>query len=446
MTLPLMRAIVNGLRRPPVMLLIVGLILPNTAFLVLSLIGISVPPRTLPIILYLLAAASIRFLPSPAVSLLFIAALVFDIVFCATQLFGLTLAEAVFALQFINELDILNSQLYVVLIVAVTAIFGLTFYLLLRHAKDLRHARWTQMLILGLVAIPADIAINTPRNSNFWLSVGRDIPFESAMINSGFIKLMEQPNGHHMLVVIVEALGHFADPKQQRLLEDALQSSGLDARYAITTGMSSFIGSTTASEMRELCATRDSYLDSLDKTQPDCLPFRLNAAGYTTTGYHGFSAGMFQRDLWWPHIGFQQQFFGETLQQPGERFCGDVFVGICDPVLVKRIAQQVKAATTPQFNYLLTFNTHIPVLVDQGYKHLDCSRRGGVVPDREVCIMTDAWIELLQTIAREWAAPDMPPVEMLIVGDHAPPLWHRKARDLFTPGQVTWFSLSPKTM
>lgn len=444
MTKRLFAPIAQILRKPPIMLLVIGLVLPNLAFAVLSQIGISVPSRTLSIILYMLAAASIRFLPGALVSLLFIGALIFDIMFCATQLFGLTLTEAVFALRFIDELDILNSKLYVVLITAITAVFGLTFYLLLRHAGALRRARWTPMLVLGLVAIPTDIALNMPRHSSFWLDVGRDIPFESAMINSGFMKLVEQPNGHHMLVVIVEAMGHFADPKQQKLLQDALNSPALLARYDVTEGTSSFLGSTTAGEMREFCATRDSYLDHLDKARPDCVPFRMEKAGYATNGYHGFSAGMFEREQWWPQIGFRQQFFGETLLQPGERRCGDVFVGVCDPNLVTRIAGEIKAARQPQFTYLLTFNTHIPVLVDQGYHHLDCRGHGGPVPEREVCIMTDAWIELLQTIAREWAAADMPPLEILIVGDHAPPLWYRKARDLFTPGEVSWFRLSPK--
>ena len=58
--------------------------------------------------------------------------------------------------------------------------------------------------------------------------------------------------------------------------------------------------------------------------------------------------------------------------------------------------------------------------------------------------MADGWVELLQSIARAWADPAMPPTEILIVGDHAPPLWYRQARDLFTPGEVSWFRLTPK--
>jgi len=439
------KAIIGWFRQPAILLILVGLVLPNIAFVVLSLVGISVPPRSLPIILYLLAAVSIRFLPGWAVVVAFVAAFSFDVMFCATQLFGLTLTEALFALRFINELDILSSKLYIVLIVLLGGIFGLISYLLLKQAQKLRHARATAMLCLGVLALPADIWLNTPRDSTFWLKLGQSLPFDSAIGNSGYMKLVEQPGGRHMLVVIVEAMGHFADPKMQDLLEQAIRSNGIESRYTVTSGMNHFIGSTTAAEMREFCQTRDSYLDNLDTPRSDCLPFKMAAAGYTTSAYHGFSGEMFERFKWWPQIGFKERHFGENLMQPGEKLCGDVFVGICDPKLVRDLAARLKAATGPQFNYLLTFNTHVPVIVDQGYHHLDCSRRDSAVPEREVCIMTDAWIELLQTIAASFAAADVPPTEILIVGDHAPPLWYRKARDLFTPRQVSWFRLTPKS-
>ncbi|WP_374653364.1 hypothetical protein [Dongia sp.] len=430
--------------RPAILLVIVGLILPNVAFAALSLFGISVPPRTLPIILYLLAATSIRFLPGPLVVLAFVGALVFDIMFCATQLFGLTLTEAMFALRFINELDILSSKLYVVLIVLLVAVFGGTFYLLVRQAPRMRRARALPMLLLGVVALPADIWLNTPRDSVMWVKVGTERPFESAMEKSGYLQLVKQPNGRHMLVVIVEAMGHFADPAMQGLLDEAIRSADIGKRYAVTSGTNSFIGGTTSAEMREFCATRDSYMDYLGAGRPDCLPFAMTEKGYLTSGYHGFSRDMFERDKWWPHIGFTEPHFGEDLMQPGEKRCGDVFVGVCDPKLVVDIAARLKAATQPQFTYLLTFNTHVPMIGGEGYGHLDCRQRDPRLPEREVCFMTDAWIELLRTIAAAYADPGAPATEILIVGDHAPPLWYRKARDLFTPGEVTWFRLSPK--
>ena len=52
-------------------------------------------------------------------------------------------------------------------------------------------------------------------------------------------------------------------------------------------------------------------------------------------------------------------------------------------------------------------------------------------------------MDLFDSIAR--AVADLPPMEILVVGDHAPPLWSKVGRNLFTPGQVTWVRLAPKT-
>jgi hypothetical protein len=61
----------------------------------------------------------------------------------------------------------------------------------------------------------------------------------------------------------------------------------------------------------------------------------------------------------------------------------------------------------------------------------------------EVCYMTEMWLDVFQGIAAMTA--DIPPTEILIVGDHAPPLWSKAGRQLFTPGQVTWVRLTPRT-
>ncbi len=96
--------------------------------------------------------------------------------FCATQMFGLTLTEAVFALQFIHQLDILSSKLYIILIITVAAVFGYIFYLLRHYMQRLRRANWLPMLLLGLIVIPIDVSLNTPRNSNSGLASGAISP------------------------------------------------------------------------------------------------------------------------------------------------------------------------------------------------------------------------------------------------------------------------------
>jgi hypothetical protein len=59
----------------------------------------------------------------------------------------------------------------------------------------------------------------------------------------------------------------------------------------------------------------------------------------------------------------------------------------------------------------------------------------------KVCNMTEMWMDVLEGIGR--LAADLPGTEILIVGDHAPPLWSRAGRALFRPGRVPWFHLKP---
>jgi hypothetical protein len=51
-------------------------------------------------------------------------------------------------------------------------------------------------------------------------------------------------------------------------------------------------------------------------------------------------------------------------------------------------------------------------------------------------------MELFQSVAQ--LARDLPGTEIMLVGDHAPPLWSKAGRRLFTPGKVTWVRLTPK--
>lgn len=430
------------LTRPPVLLLLIGVVVPNLVFVALALAGLSVPPRTLPAVFYIVVAASLRFLPPPAVAGLYLLAVLFDIVFCATQFFGLAPQEAFFALRFIYELEVLNSQLYAVLILALLASVGTALYLLLRHGRRAGSASWSPLLLAGLVLIPADMAANSSQQGGGWLSFGAAPAFESAFQKSGYQELVTRPGGRPMLVIMVEALGKFADPAHQKLLDDVLADPAIAARYTLNSGKNSFTGSTTAGEMRELCGTRQSYLDYLENDRSDCVPFRLRAAGYETRAYHGFAANMFERFRWWPRIGLQNLAFGGDIHKAGGRLCGQVFIGICDPDVLPRIAADLRRET-PQFVYLLTLNTHIPISIGETYGNIDC-RNANPIGDLGVCIMTDHWIELLRGVTAMLAEPDMPPVEVLIVGDHAPPLWYRKARNLFEAGQVSWYRLTPK--
>ena len=54
------------------------------------------------------------------------------------------------------------------------------------------------------------------------------------------------------------------------------------------------------------------------------------------------------------------------------------------------------------------------------------------------------WRDLFVALAAELERPDMPPVDVLLVGDHAPPLFYPADRGQFEPGVVPWILLKAR--
>jgi len=110
--------------------------------------------------------------------------------------------------------------------------------------------------------------------------------------------------------------------------------------------------------------------------------------------------------------------------------------------VVPFIGQKLRDARKPTFFYWMTLSTHVPIAPHEGTPRLDCEHGGGAIGHVEVCYMTEMYIDLWESIVRMTA--EIPATEILLVGDHAPPLWSKAGRQLFTPGQVTWVRLTPR--
>jgi len=205
---------------------------------------------------------------------------------------------------------------------------------------------------------------------------------------------------------------------------------------------STYYGSTTAAEMRELCHTRDSYMDLTNGKKIECLPKLLAGRGYRTVSLHNFTNAFFERTRWYPELGFETRLFSQDLHTQNFRLCGGPFRGPCDTEMVPMIARELRDAKQPIFYYWLTLSTHVPVAMNEGTPRLDCDNRGGKIGHREVCNMTELWLDLFDAISR--MAIELPQTEILITGDHAPPLWSKAGRALFVPGQVPWIRLTPR--
>ena len=58
--------------------------------------------------------------------------------------------------------------------------------------------------------------------------------------------------------------------------------------------------------------------------------------------------------------------------------------------------------------------------------------------------MAELWHDVFNSVAKLALNPDIGPAEILVVGDHAPPLWSKRGRAEFEAGKVPWYRLTPR--
>jgi hypothetical protein len=302
------------------------------------------------------------------------------------------------------------------------------------------------LFTLALAFGAIDYARNVSLQYQFGSILDRDEPMESAAKSSGFMAAAGA-NGSNVVMIIVESLGYFRDPAARDRIAAPLSDANIDKDYVVTAGHTTYYGSTTSAEMRELCDTRTFYTEFVKKDGDSCLPNLLAARGYTSIAVHAFSGGMFHRSKWYPIVGFDQELFGDDLIKTTHRVCGSAFRGACDADLAPLIAAASKRAALrqrPRFIYWLTLNTHIPVAPGEALTNFHCERddTGFGVPS--VCRMAELWHDVFMVVATIARDPAIAPAEILVVGDHAPPLWSRRGRAQFAPGEVAWYRLQPR--
>jgi len=165
--------------------------------------------------------------------------------------------------------------------------------------------------------------------------------------------------------------------------------------------------------------------------------------GYETRAYHGFVPKFFNRDRWYPLIGFEHTSFKADLERRGARHCPNVFPGACDRDIPALIAEDIAHSDGPQFVYWLTLNSHLPVVANRELQTENCRQLGASLDSRFplVCRLFAIWDGTAEALARMAARPDFPPTDILVVGDHMPPFTQQKSRLLFDPANVPWFLL-----
>jgi sulfatase-like protein len=421
-----------------------GLILPNLLSIATlgSFLDVSLPPRTVTIMAYATLAICARRIPYALTVILFLGILAFDLVWTISVSFGLAPTELVTALHQAEQVHVFSSPLYAVLIGVLVATSAATLWLLYRRETLLR-ANFVALFAAALVFTGVDFVTNVSPHYQFGALLGRNVPVESATAKSGF-NTVAGTNGRNVILVIVESLGYLADPTARRQVDSPLFEPQVTDKYRITTGNVVYYGSTTWGEMRELCDTREPYADFTKTSGSSCMPERLRQRGYATMAIHGFSNMMFERGEWYPVIGFDKELFGEELVKSTPRVCGNAFRGVCDADLPPIIARESTFSKKPKFIYWLTLNTHVPVAPDQALADFGCEENAGIFKHVRVCEMAELWHDVFAGVSKLALDPSLGPAEILVVGDHAPPMWSRRARGQFEPGLVPWYRLTPR--
>jgi len=425
---------------------LVWIVLANIPFMAMWMVG--APPRAIPIALAGLGGLIVKRMPRAVQWIGFVAVMIYSLLSFVSGLFSLTLDSLVYSLRFFAEIKPGNSIEYIAAAVVIVGILIGSWFLLQRNTNFSRplHILLGGALIFGLVG--ADAAVGEGMWGHYFRPAPVGAVFESAVSKSGFAARAD--GQRHLVLIMVESLGV---PKDNQAMADKLfayyDSSAIKERYDVSQGTSLYYNSTTAGEIRELCGRWGDYYELLKTDDPktvNCLPAQLVKKGYATQAMHSFKGPFFKRDSWYPRIGFQKSEFAADLEKRGAEWCGGVFAGACDRQVPKMLADNLKRATQPTFQYWLTLNTHLPVPTEQNLQAENCERVS-VELARDfpmICRQFAIFDDIDRALIEEITANDFPEADILIVGDHMPPFFDRHHRSQFDPERVPWLYLKAK--
>lgn len=419
------------------LMLIAGLV-PNGIFLVAMPFFIA--QRLIAPLLYLLATAAALFLPPFCAYLLFLLVAAIDLGLIISIAFHLPLHTALDSVRFLSTIDVTASTFYVTTVTLTFTMPLLAALLLNRHREEIRFASPIPVALLAFALVGAELHFNLP------YAAKAEPEFDSAMTQNGLAADAIAARGNNLLVVLVEGLGAIANANEKALLSAELERAAASGNYTLTHGTTRYSGSTTAAESRELCGRWGDHLDYIHENGPfDCLPRQLAEHGYATTAYHGYTSAMFARNIWYPKIGFEDLHFADELARDVPMLvpnrCGSVFEGLCDTEVAHAVRARLLAADKrPKLVYWLTLNSHVP-FVAKPDGQLRCGTEEAAIANRTTCELTELWGDVFKSVASIATDPELPPTDILVVGDHHTPLWERDAKKRFILGSVDWYFL-----
>lgn len=353
--------------------------------------------------------------------------------------FNLDVMNMSFLPKFLSEANWYVSSDYLMLI----ALLAVSIWCAVKLAPEVPRFHHVGSWLLGIVAVTGiagfDYFATIAHGENSRMPDLSE-PFHSATGDTDLVAQAGQR--HNVVLVLVESLGVPQFDPGRALFDADWDRKEWRKTYDVSHGKVEYFGSTTNAELRELCGAWGSYAN-FNFEKANCLPEKLKAAGYDTTAIHSFKGDFFDREKWWPRLGFNREVFQSQLEAQGVRDCGGVFPGACDVDIPARIDAALKSGGKPKFVYWLTLNSHLPVLEDDTLGTNDCTYGGKAMTDLSLrlCRLFVVHHNLSEALNKLIMDPALPPTDFLIVGDHMPPYYQRYARERFDQEHVPWILL-----
>ena len=256
---------------------------------------------------------------------------------------------------------------------------------------------------------------------------------------------LRQPYTNKILYIVSESWGYPRTVQAQKnMLEKIASIPNLEY---LEEGYFDFAGSTVQGEMRELCNFNISNgyaFKQIDSSKfLNCIPNQLKQMNYYTYAMHGSSSQLYDRNDWYPKAGFQNTFFGENF--PDLKRCM-AFNGVCDTELFNTVAETFyKRQNDNIFFYWLTLTSHAPYSKQDIINHRFICQNFGMDSEGDICRNAQLQTQFLDELAILMSMPQMKGVEVIVVGDHMPPVLTNEPIQPFLRWQdVSWLHFKVK--
>lgn len=236
---------------------------------------------------------------------------------------------------------------------------------------------------------------------------------------------LKQPYSHKILYIVAESWGELRNKEAQKSVIQKILEEKENFNF-INYGSFQTSGATVSGELRELCglALKNNGF-ALSKTDKKafsrCLPEILRLNGYYTVALHGTSGLLYDRNNWYPKAGFQKVLFGENFMDMPR--C-TAFKGVCDSALIKNVGNLFRDSNDKKiFFYWMTLTSHQPYSEkDIHNSRFDC-KFFGMNTKGDACNNAKLETQFIDDLAQLVKKDEMRGVEVIVVGDHQPPVW-----------------------